>query len=80
MFRFTIRDLLWLTVVVAFAVLWLMEYRQRGLENVELRAEKARLVQELERTNGGLEAARYFLNSNGFFERHAKRDELQEPK
>ena len=35
--RFTIRDLLWLTVVVAFAVLWWGEYRQRMSDSAELR-------------------------------------------
>ena len=28
MFRFTIRDMLWLTVVVALAVLWAVEHQQ----------------------------------------------------
>ena len=46
MFRFTIRDVLWLTVVVAFAVLWAMEMRQRGVENAELRQINKRLLQE----------------------------------
>jgi hypothetical protein len=46
MFRFTIRDVLWLTVVVAFAVLWGMEMRQRSLENAELRETNKRLMQE----------------------------------
>jgi hypothetical protein len=46
MFRFTIRDVLWLTVVVAFAVLWAMEMRQRGVENAELRQINRRLLQE----------------------------------
>ena len=46
MFRFTIRDVLWLTVVVAFAVLWGMEMRQRGVENAELRETNSRLLQE----------------------------------
>ena len=49
MFRFTIRDVLWLTVVVAFAVLWGMEMRQRGVENAELRAANTRLLQERDR-------------------------------
>ena len=46
MFRFTIRDVLWLTVVVAFAVLWAMEMRQRSIENAELRQINKRLLQE----------------------------------
>ena len=70
--RFTIRDILWLTVVVAFAVLWLMEIRQRGVENAELRAEKAQLVRELERTKSTLEAARHFLKRDGVYERMAE--------
>ena len=40
MFRFTIRDVLWLTVVVAFAVLWQMEIRERYREHSrDLRSE-----------------------------------------
>lgn len=40
MFRFTIRDLLWLTVVVALAVLWQMEARERHRElSLDLRSE-----------------------------------------
>jgi hypothetical protein len=39
---------LWLTVVVAFAVLWQMEIRQRNLENPpNLRLENIRLHEEL---------------------------------
>ena len=34
--QFTIRDLLWLTVVVAFAVLWGGELRQRKIENTDV--------------------------------------------
>lgn len=36
MIRYTIRDLFWLTVVVAFAVLWCGEMRQRKLDGVDL--------------------------------------------
>jgi hypothetical protein len=43
MFRFTIRDVLWLTVVSAFAVSWWIEYRYRGRENTTLRRENAEL-------------------------------------
>jgi hypothetical protein len=32
MFRFTIRDVLWLTVVVALGVGWFMEHRRADLE------------------------------------------------
>ena len=70
--RFTIRDILWLTVVVAFAVLWLMEIRQRGVENAELRAEKAQLIEELDRKEGSLRAARHFLKRDGVYERMAE--------
>jgi hypothetical protein len=45
-FRFYIRDLLWLTVVVAFAVLWCGEIRQRKVENAEVWAQNARLQEE----------------------------------
>ena len=34
MFRFTIRDVLWLTVVVAMAVGWAVEYRRAAARDV----------------------------------------------
>jgi hypothetical protein len=34
--QFTIRDLLWLTIVSAFAVLWCGEIRQRRIENADV--------------------------------------------
>lgn len=34
--RFSIRDLLWLTVVVALAVTWWLDHRQQGAENVKI--------------------------------------------
>jgi hypothetical protein len=37
MYRFTIRDLLWLTVVMAVTVGWWLELRNRGPENAKLR-------------------------------------------
>ena len=47
MFRFTIRDVLWLTVVVAMgAALWL-ESLNRGPENARLRRENAQLQKQL---------------------------------
>ena len=57
--KFTIRDLLWLTVVVALAVLWWGEIRQRKIENAEvwrdnlmLRNERNALAMELARASG----------------------------
>jgi hypothetical protein len=50
MFRFTIRDVAWLTVVVAFAVLWQMEIRERYREHSrDLRSELADTRLELAR-------------------------------
>ena len=46
MFRYTIRDVLWLTVVVALGVLWWGEYRQRGIENAELWATTSQLMED----------------------------------
>jgi hypothetical protein len=45
MFRLSIRDLLWLMVVVVIGVCWWQEYRHRGPENARLRAEKVRLTE-----------------------------------
>jgi hypothetical protein len=39
MFRFTIRDVLWLTVVVALGVGWLLSYRSNRRELAALRQE-----------------------------------------
>jgi hypothetical protein len=47
--RFTIRDLLWLTVVVAFAVLWWGEYQQRLTDSADLRAEFKKLQLDRDR-------------------------------
>jgi hypothetical protein len=41
MFRFTIRDVLWLTVVVALAVAWLVERNQFRRQIEELKKEVA---------------------------------------
>jgi hypothetical protein len=45
MFRFTIRDLLWLTVVVALGVCWWGERREAN-QSRRLREENARLAAE----------------------------------
>ena len=62
MFRFTIRDVLWLTVVVALAVLWQMEMRQRLVERPDLRTENVRLKKKLESTQLALEASRRLID------------------
>lgn len=46
MFRFTIRDLLWLTVVVALGVGWLLEHRVAKRVQDELDYERALLQVE----------------------------------
>lgn len=46
MLQFSIRDLLWLTVVVAFSVLWWGEVRQRRLDGAELWAKNLQLTQD----------------------------------
>jgi len=38
MFRFTIRDVLWLTVVVAVALAWLVDHRRLATEVLEQKA------------------------------------------
>jgi hypothetical protein len=35
MFRFTIRDVLWLTVMVTLAVGWCLDHRTQGAERLE---------------------------------------------
>ncbi len=34
--RFSIRDLLWLTVVIALVVAWWLDHRRQGAENVKI--------------------------------------------
>jgi hypothetical protein len=46
MIRYSIRDLLWLTVVAAFAVLWWGETRQRKSESAELWAKHVGMVND----------------------------------
>ena len=65
MLRFSIRDVLWLTVVVALAVGWWLELRNRGPENVKLRAENARLVSERDTANWQLESSASVLKKRG---------------
>jgi len=56
MFRFTIRDVLWLTVVVALLVAWWVD--RRGVENRgEIRAAKIRSHAETLRTSLQMAAA-----------------------
>jgi hypothetical protein len=47
MFQFSIRDLFWLTVVVALGVLWWGEVRQRRIDGAELWAKKLRLSEQV---------------------------------
>ena len=46
MFRFTIRDVLWLTMVVTVGVLRWGEYRQRMTDSADLRATLKRVENE----------------------------------
>ena len=34
--KFSIRDLLWLTVVIALVVAWCLDHRQQGSENAKI--------------------------------------------
>jgi hypothetical protein len=46
MLRFSIRDLIWLMLVVALAVAWWVERRQQQQVNADLRREQERLTVE----------------------------------
>jgi len=65
MFRFTIRDVLWLTVVVAMGAGWGMELRHRGPENTRLRRDNARLLKELAGAQKQLETALLVMKAKG---------------
>jgi hypothetical protein len=47
MFRFTIRDVLWLTVVVAFAVAWWVDRGKAASESRELTVQVVNLTNEM---------------------------------
>jgi len=53
MFRITIRDVLWLTVVVAFALLWWMEQRRYTPEDRELLRYARKLGFQVETAKAG---------------------------
>jgi hypothetical protein len=59
MLRFTIRDVLWLTVVVALAVGWGLDrvQLQRAEKRARMEAEHARYVAEIARASEALAAA-----------------------
>src|SRR5262245_11479601 len=65
MFRFTIRDVLWLMVVVALAVGWWLELKNRGPENTKLKAENLHLVKELDVAKWQLEEGASLLKDFG---------------
>jgi hypothetical protein len=65
MFRFTIRDVLWLTVVVAMGVGWCMEYEKRGPANVKLQKENAELIQQRDSLKWQLKSATKILANKG---------------
>ena len=47
MFQFSIRELFWLTVVVALGVLWWGEARQRSIDGAELWDKNVQLHEQL---------------------------------
>ena len=55
--RFSIRDLLWLTVVVALAVGWWLEHRKFDQQKFDLRREAAKLRVDLFEAKANLQAA-----------------------
>jgi len=59
MFRFTIRDVLWLTVVVGLSVGWWTAERLRGPENARLREEVAILLENDKPSAGVMSNADY---------------------
>jgi len=82
MFRFTIRDVLWLTVVVALAVAWAIEHRQLALVRSALQIEQAeqRMAELRERElRGGViltpAPARIRVLDRGGIERSRAKDE-----
>jgi hypothetical protein len=56
MFRFTIRDVLWLTVVVGLGLGWLIDHQRQGRLNYE---------QDMQKWRSRAEEMRRFLESTG---------------
>jgi hypothetical protein len=48
MFRFTIRDVLWLTVVVAFGVSWWLDHTKNRIDWAQVRADRRALLKAKE--------------------------------
>jgi hypothetical protein len=65
MFRFAIRDLLWLTALAAVGCAWWSEMRNRGPENTRLRVENARLAKERDRVKWQLDSSVNLLAQRG---------------
>ena len=65
MLRFSIRDLLWVIALSAVAIGWWLEFRNRGPENVRLRAENNRLKEERDLANWQLESSMNVLARRG---------------
>src|SRR5262245_53462359 len=57
MFRFTIRDVLWLTLVAAVTIGWLLEHRRIDRENEILVLDNVAKAQSLEEKSQKLQAA-----------------------
>jgi hypothetical protein len=65
MFRFAIRDLLWLTALAAVGAAWWSEMRNRGPENTRSRVENARLAKECDRVKWQLDSSVKLLAHRG---------------
>jgi hypothetical protein len=70
MFRFSIRDVLWLTVVVGLGVGWRVDYSNQRKENSALRAEleQTKIREGLELRQAQLEKAQTLVTINKLIE------------
>jgi hypothetical protein len=62
MFRFTIRDVLWLTVVVAMGVTWWLDRRKAFAERAHISRNAEELANELEHGRNGMRPLPEWIN------------------
>ena len=64
--KFLIRDLMWLTVVVALAVAWWVEHRQLSDERARVEGWKEYHRQEMQEARGEAYAYKHALSTMGY--------------
>ena len=66
MFRFMIRDLLWLTIVVATVLCGIIQCRVRDVENAKLRTRNTSVADERDSLKWQLDSVSELISGEGF--------------